>query len=855
LGQIAEDNLANLDRAAAALERATNGPEPRPARAALERVLARSGRWPDLAVVLRREADASEDDPVTAEYLFRLGDLHETTLQATREAIAAYREVLSIVPQHGQARSALERVLAAGPGAGEVREIVEILEPLYDQDGDFAHLVMILEAKLTFTDDALDRAGLLGRIVELAEEKLGDQGRALGAALRWLAIEPSSHQALAVIDRLGERLGQWPEVAARVDAIVHTPEARTRDADVQVALLVFLGSIQRERIGDLEAAAASYRGALALEPDSLTALDPLIEIYRLNQSPELVDALRQRGKVVADPTERRDAFAEVGRLAERLGDREGAIAAWREIADGDDDRRALDELARIYRAAGHDKPALIEILGRAAHLADDSLEQKHLRSEIARLEEGGPRAVAAWQGVLDLDPDDPAALASLEGAHAAGGDWAAVADVQGRRLALAQTTAERIEIHTEMAKLAEGKRASVDDAIAAWFQVLDLDSSYANAYAELERLLGGASRWHDVVDLLERRAELAAAQNDGVAELAILARAADIWEGKLDNPDAAGEILEKILARDPSSVAALTRLSKILERAGDWEKCKSTLEQALKLSPSGRDAADLFFRLAEVARVGDADPATAMQHLTHALQHDPTHAASIAALEKLARERGDHVVLADMLRRRVSTLATAGERVAVYVEIADLERKAQRPEAALEALARAAQDAPADPRVLGPLADLYFATNRLDEAAPIYDKLAEDAKANRRMKDVARFRQRQGGILEARGDRPGALVAYEEALRVNPTDVVTMSGLGRLYFAVEDWEKARKIYQSLVLQNIDADAGITKADVYWALGTIHVKLGQAPKAKSMFQRGLELEPQNQRLRDALAQVG
>ena len=100
--------------------------------------------------------------------------------------------------------------------------------------------------------------------------------------------------------------------------------------------------------------------------------------------------------------------------------------------------------------------------------------------------------------------------------------------------------------------------------------------------------------------------------------------------------------------------------------------------------------------------------------------------------------------------------------------------------------------------------------------------------------------------------RPKAVAAYEEALRVNPTDVVTMTGLGRMYFASGDWEKARKIYQSLVLQNVDAEAGVTKAEVYWALGKIHLQLGQPPKAKSMFQRGLEIEPHNPKLREALS---
>ncbi|HVK83474.1 MAG TPA: tetratricopeptide repeat protein [Kofleriaceae bacterium] len=452
---------------------------------------------------------------------------------------------------------------------------------------------------------------------------------------------------------------------------------------------------------------------------------------------------------------------------------------------------------------------------------------------------------------VDLDGDDVSALGALEAAFGRTGDWSAVADLQMRRLALASSTPDKLAIYAEMASTAEHKRGSVDDAIASWYAALDLDATYAPAYAELDRLLTAGNRAHDLVDLLEKRAQLLAAQDDLRGELAALARAADVWEGQLDNPDAAGEILEKILVRDPGSVAALTRLSKIYERSGDWDKCKATLERALKLSPTGRDAADLFFRLGEVARSGDADVETAILHYRQALKHDPAHANAIGALEKLARERRDGALLADMLQRRVQAVIAPGERVTLLVELAELERKAGRIDAALAALVRASGDAPDDVRVLAPLADMYFAANRLDEAAPIYDRLAEEAKAARRMKDVARFRQRQGGILEARGDRSGALTAYEEALRVNPTDVTTMTSLGRLYLESQDWEKARKIYQSLVLQNIDADAGLTKGEVYWALGKIHLQLGHPPKAKSMFQRGLELEPQNQKLRDAL----
>lgn len=848
LGQTAEDRLSDLDRAARAFDRASQGPEPRPALASLERVLARGNRWPELAECLRRQAEAADEDSQAAEYRFREGDLQETQLGASGAAVAAYREVLQLVPTHAQARASLERLLQSAPD--ERTDIIEILEPLFEADNDAPRLITVLEAKLGTITDPLDRATVLGRLVELYEGKLSDRARALDAALRWLALDPASEQALAEADRLSDRLGQWRETAARVDEIVHAHDAADRPTDVQVGLFVFLGNILRQRLGHNDDAITIYRKALALQPDTLDALDPLIELLRVKGDwTPLAEALRQRGTIVQDLPEKRAAFAEVAQLSERAGDRAAAIAAWRDIIDEDDaDRDALDQLARLYRATG-DTHALVDSLTRAARLSASPSEEKPLRVEIAQLE----GSVPAWQAVVDLDPDDASALQQLEAAHARNNDWIAVSDIQMRRLDLAKTKQEKVAIHAEMANLAEKRRGSADDAITAWYAALEVDPAHLPAFAELERLLAASGRGHDLVELLEKLAELHATLGDGAAEIQALARAADVWEGQLDNPDAAGEILEKILRREPGSVAALTRLSKIYERSGDWDKCKATLEQALRLSPQGRDAADLFFRLGEVARVGDHDDDTAIQHFQQVLRHDATHAPAIAALEKLARDRRDNALLADMLNRRVATV-NGTDRLSLLVEIAELEKKAGRNDAALAALSQAQKDAPNDIRVLAPLADLYFAAGRLDEAAPIYDTLAADAKTQRRMKDVARFRQRQGGILEARGDRTGALAAYEEALRVNPTDVITMTGLGRLYFSAGDWEKARKIYQSLVLQNIDADAGVTKGEVYFVLGKIHIELGQSPKAKSMFQRGLELEPQNQKLKDALASL-
>ncbi len=852
LGQVYEDHLGDLAGASSAFERAASGSGERVALAALERVLAKERRHPELAAVLRRAADAAEDDQAAAEFLFRQGDVLETLLGDLKKAVRSYRDVLALAPAHPGARAALERLLRS---AGDDRaDIVATLEPLFEQDAQWSRLLAVLEVKYTLTTDRHDRIALAQQITELARAQLGDSPRAFEAALRWLRDDPPSQAALQQVDELAIATGRWAEVVELLDSVAHSPSAGT--GEERVALLSYLGDCRMSQLGDIDGAIASYRAALAIDRGAVRVLGELIDILRhRGDRNALAELLAQRADVLDDPAGKRADWEQVAILREEVKDVPGAISAWRRILELDEsDRPALTAVVRLLRTTG-DRDELVAALALSAQHAASPSEEHELRTQIAKLETDPARVILAWQTVLDLSPEDSLAIAELEACYRRNKDWISVAELQTRRFGDAKTTPDKLAILAEMAELAEKHREAPEDAVGHWFTALELEPGYGRALDELERLLGKLGRWHDVADLLERRAEQEAETGNLGAELRLLARLADLWEEKLDSPERAGELVERILQRDPASVPALTRLSRLYERAGDWSQSKSALERALELGPHGSDAADLFFRLAEVARVGDSDPDTAVQHLQQALRHEPSHSAALAALEKLARERRDTATLVELLRQRARGVAEPGERVALALEISELDRKAGRTAEALAELEAASAVAPTDSRVWAPLADLLFAAGRLDEAAPIYERLAGEAKAARRMRDVARYRQRQGGILEARGDSAGALSAYEEAFRVNPTDVATMAGLGRLYFTAKEWEKARRLYQSLVLQPLDAESGISKADVYWSLGIIHLELGQEPKAKGMFQRGLEIDPRHERLRSSLAQLG
>ena len=153
------------------------------------------------------------------------------------------------------------------------------------------------------------------------------------------------------------------------------------------------------------------------------------------------------------------------------------------------------------------------------------------------------------------------------------------------------------------------------------------------------------------------------------------------------------------------------------------------------------------------------------------------------------------------------------------------------------------------------LSDALTAIGRVDDAAVILERLLDQLGKARRGKDVARVLQRLGAVAEAKGNRPVAQERYTAAYKLDPGHPGTLAALGRLAMANNDLEGARRYFRSLLLQTFDEKtAGITKAGVYLALGRIHLQSGEAPKARNMFERGLETDPKNEDLKAALAAV-
>ena len=839
-----DDGAAGHYRAALDFE----GDELEPLRA-MDRILLRQENWSDLLDILDRELGSVADPVEQADIYYRVGEIRMDINGDLDGAFEAFRGALEREPSMERALAAMERLL---DDETYKVSVLDVLEPIYESDADHAKLVELLEIRLTTLSDPMDQTALLERVAVLYETELGEPILAFDALGRALAEDPGSEPVLTQLERLAEEGGRYEELVALADGVL-LGEDLPRNAIRVLGLKA--ARWNGEKLNDIERAQGCLKKVLEVDPDCRRALEELEKIYRAGfEMKELCEVLMRRADLELDIDQKHELLREVAKVnQEQLGDLEQAVEAWGAIQElAGDDREAVENLVELYELLGQWEEYL-DAQQRMVDLSGVPLEQVALKLAMgdvmaSRLEDF-PRAIEVYRDILELDPQNEDALDNLEALYTAEEEWTSVQDILLRRLEVSEP-GEQISIYFQLADLANLKMDAADDAISYYHQILDLEASNIDAVLKLEEILTASEKWYELVEVLRRHAEIAAAGGDVDEEVKQLVRSAGIWNDELENPDSAAELLEEILQRDERNVQALGGLARIYETTEQWSRCQEVLEKAVAMGPHAEEAAELEYRMGQIKLKQGGDAEDAALHYTTALELNPDHGPARDALEEHAREQGDWDQVAELLQVKAAQVDLEAQLV-VYKELGEIfGDKLDRPDDSVAALEAARDLAPEDVEILSPLADAYYGAGRYDDAEPLLEQLLSGSGRGKR-KDQARYTFRLGTISEARDDMDGAREHFDKAYRLDSTYGPTLVALGRIYFAQEDWGNVRRIYRSMLLQNIDETAGIAKQDIFYHLGLAHLELDENSKALSMFERGLEVAPDHEGILEAL----
>ncbi len=824
--------------------------------AALDRLYEREEMWAELDEVLEQEISVAEDSEESNRLKLRQGAIREREFDDPAGAISAYRDVAEMAPENGEAIAALEGLLERDE---LVPDLVDILTQAYEARGEQHKIGELFEHRLRVAADDLERVQLFRELAMHQEQTQGDPSSAFDAYTNAFKLAPTDAALLEELERLASELGSW-------ETLVETSEQVLEQGDLDPIAEVELGlKVARwasTQLGDPRMAENRYRAVLERDAEHREALDALIDLLRsLGRFADLLPVLKQKADVTFDFQEKKQVLFDLARIArDELGDHERAGESYREVLSLDEsDLEALDALIQLEEETEQFEPLAERLLSRSEFTTDPA-EGNGFRHRAATLFVGPlgqpERAVDVYREILTNDPTDENAGSQLENLLEQLERWNDFKDVLLQRLDATMTEEGRVELLARLADLAERRFDDPEEAADHLREILMIAPFDQDASAALERIYTKTERWDELVEMLEDRAAREHEAGNTEEELTSLVRVGEIFDQRLENPERATEIYERVLEVDAEHTRALAALARLYENAEDWERCAEVLRKAAEAGRGGPDEAEVHYRLARLnlKQLGDEEAATT--ELQKAVKMHPGHVEANRELGDHCREKGDYQGLLEALMREEAYLAEDSEKVDKLLEIADLQRdQLSDPAGAVASLERAREIAPRSTEVLLRLSDGYLAADRQGDAIPVIESLidAETDGGKKRSKKAAVYHQRLAVAYLGRGERDRALEHLEKAYKLDISNTEVLVSLGKLHYESEDYAKAAKLFRALLLQKFDPSVGASKADIYWYVGDISLKQGDARKAKGMFQRGLDEDSSHEGCKSGLEQ--
>ncbi|HUB09612.1 MAG TPA: tetratricopeptide repeat protein, partial [Myxococcales bacterium] len=775
--EILEEFIGDKDAAIEAYRKVLSlSPSYLPALKALGRLLAQKGRWEELAAMYRQEAEVAVSAEETAPLVYKIGELLENKLGREEQAIAAYREVLTVMPHHLPALGALQRI--------------------YRSRRQWEALTDVLRTEAAARVAPEEKAPILFHLGEVAERHLGRADLAVDAYQEVLRLVPTHALALRVLDRLYSAANAWRELCAIYERVLVTTSA----GPARAASYLKLGRLYGDRLGDLSRAAECFEAALSGDPDPTTALLALKGLDRIHgaqgdrcsraQDRERLASRLQDHEIAASLAllagEDREDSA-VGRTSPDLqaADRAAALADYQRAYTLNPDSPRIE--AGFEEALRREKnwPGLVDLLRRRLERSSSPASRAETALELAEihLRQGDrDKALAACRAGLETDATSLPLLRLVASLCLEKEDFAGAREALLTEGEALHEPALAVEALCAAAQIS-GRLGETAHEIAIYRKVLERDPLHREAADRLGRLLSASGDAAAFLELQERQAMTLAAQGDAAGPDRLLEVARRILDQLSDLPRAL-KLLDRALAVRPDDPAVLFARGEVLAKLSRPEEAAESYRRTAELRSDPAGQAEAHLRLGALLHEQLADPDRAVAHLQAAVAAG-TGPAYVPALERLARlheasgnwASGAHVL--DLLEAANPEPPTLARALLLHARIL-LDGLGDGVHA-LEKCRRAHSLLMEDAQALSVLCALEQRLRDWEGAAATCERLAAltaktDPAASRS------FRMRAGEICVQELRRPqDAIANYRRALEVDPGDVTIRALLADLY--------------------------------------------------------------------------
>lgn len=868
-------------------------PEDSVGRATLERLLVRAERWTELEAHLLESISAASNPEQQADIISRLVSVRVDRLQDASSAVEAL-EQLHLVYGASEAIVPLgARILTLL--ASDKREmaptwrarVAMLLEPRYEESGQYAELVHALRLRLEVTPPGDARRALWVRVVDLYERVLRQPEQAFMAVGRALGEEPGDKSLRDKAELISGAIGDFETLIGLYEDITENLDPKD---PLRTAYAIRCAELYEGGVGDPNQAVRFYEEAIGYAQQAgrppeeiIPPLDRCERLYRAVGDPaRLAHTLKRRADLVATDVDS-DSEAATGTLEER---RQMLFeAATIEMHGLQDFGAAIDTLKRLLDKSPRDLPALATLadacerqerwsdladvlereLNALAGTAPDRALQVRFRLGVVLDEKLSlpDDAMAQFQAILEEDPHheqtrtylesrltardtltfDNAAF--LQASYEKTGDWQKAVEVMQTQVQELERRGDRQKAKLALLHIAEVQEKHLGMgglAFMTFCRALKHDPQDQQIHEGLERLAIENETVDELCEVYEDESTAAEATGRGVVAADLRERAAGLCAAHLDDADRAIEIYEGILEKQPGrsgSLEALTALYTTHERFADLERI---LRRRLMFADEPHIRVQLLFPLAQVLADALDRPEDAIPLLEELRGIDATHVPARrlmidlrAGTDELPRLRAllEEELQASREAEDLEGVAAARLRLAVL-----LSERMDAFDAAIPLWEEIRGEAPGDRPAFDALESLYTATENWEELRTLYQS---DLESERDPNRISTLTEKLGRLLAERlGGEAEAIERHEKVLQLDPRSASSLGALRALYRQVERYDDLVAMLRRMMRFTTDPrelkDLRFDLADV------VGVELGKRAEAVETGRRILDIEP-------------
>jgi tetratricopeptide (TPR) repeat protein len=612
------------------------------------------------------------------------------------------------------------------------REIEDALLEIYEESQEFEPLAELLERRLPYAGIE-ESVELRMRLARVHADGLDAPTEALDHLEAVLELQPQHRDAFAAALDAAHRIGDPTRLVALFDRALETEMPGAERA----GLLEAKGRLIAERLGHPEHALSSLREAISLAPDSRSARGALREqLEKLERWPAVLDCL----------------FVEASHV------------------EGE---------------------ARVELFERAAQIA-----WEHVR----------PDAALPWVERLRREaPQDPTLLRRLGEIHRRAGRFEAALRALDEEICLRPNDADTCRLYVERGGLLERELHAPGRAIVSYQQALaaaGLPAERDPILLELDRLYKLTERPVERARILEERTSRASAENavDLRQELATL------YCVELAHPDLAlPSLLRNVEATrdDPQTemghLGALDAALRACGRPDAWARVAEREIELIDTHDEIRTRTPIDYQLfvrEELARVYDVElgnPDRAIVHLRCVVDGRAGGGQAAQRLLELLRRCGYH---GELERRLTAHLESDVGSASDWLALGQLrEERMHDLRGAVDAYRRAIE---VDATLVEALRGQRRCAERRGDSRTVASALAAELEqtSSTDPHGGAATAHRLGDVYWSMLREPErAIDAYERALEIDPTRLVSLQALTEVCEAGEDPQAIRGLYR------------------------------------------------------------